>query len=43
MITSYAFQRKDKSLVPTDMVDEIESDRFIERETGERLSGSSPR
>ncbi len=37
MITSYAFQRKDKSLVPTDMVDEIESDRFIERETGETL------
>ncbi len=37
MITSYAFQRKDKSLVPTDMVDERESDHFVERGTGEVL------
>ncbi|MFA5447069.1 MAG: leucine--tRNA ligase [Sphaerochaeta sp.] len=37
MITSYAFQRKDKSLVPTDMVDEPQPDHFVERETGEEL------
>ncbi|HKL58107.1 MAG TPA: leucine--tRNA ligase [Sphaerochaeta sp.] len=37
MITSFAFQRKDKSLVPTDMVDETAPDHFIERETGESL------
>ncbi len=37
MITSYAFQRKDKSLVPTDMVDELEDGRFIERQSGEAL------
>lgn len=37
MITSFAFQRKDKSLVPTDMVDEKSPDLFIERETGEEL------
>ena len=37
MITSYAFQRTDKSLVPTDMVDEPEPDHFVERETGETL------
>ncbi len=37
MITSYAYQRKDKSLVPTDMVEEVETDVFIEKETGQRL------
>ena len=37
MITSFAFQRKDKSLVPTDMVEETTPDQFIERETGESL------
>jgi leucyl-tRNA synthetase len=37
MITSFAFQRKDKSLVPTDMVEEIAPDQFIEKETGESL------
>ena len=37
MITSYAYQRKDKSLVPTDMVQEVETDVFVEKETGESL------
>ncbi len=37
MITSFAFQRKDKSLIPTDMVEEIAPDKFIEKETGESL------
>ncbi len=37
MITSYAFQRKDKSLVPTDMVEERETDVFVEKATGEPL------
>ncbi|AEV29665.1 leucyl-tRNA synthetase [Sphaerochaeta pleomorpha str. Grapes] len=37
MITSFAFQRKDKSLVPTDMVEEKGPDLFIEKETGEEL------
>jgi len=37
MITSYAFQRKDKSLVPTDMVEEQSPDVFIEKATGETL------
>ena len=37
MITSYAYQRKDKSLVATDMVQETETDVFIEKETGEQL------
>ncbi|NLA97585.1 MAG: leucine--tRNA ligase, partial [Spirochaetales bacterium] len=37
MITSYAFQRKDKSLVPTDMVEEKETDVFVEKATGEVL------
>ncbi len=37
MITSFAFQRKDKSLVPTDMVEETAPDKFIEKETGESL------
>ncbi|MDY0289616.1 MAG: leucine--tRNA ligase [Sphaerochaeta sp.] len=37
MITSFAFQRKDKSLVATDMVEETAPDHFIEKETGESL------
>ncbi len=37
MITSYAYQRKDKSLVPTDMVEETSTDVFIEKATGEQL------
>ncbi len=37
MITSYAFQRTDKSLVPTDLVDEKEDGTFVERETGDTL------
>jgi leucyl-tRNA synthetase len=37
MITSFAFQRKDKSLVPTDMVEETGPDVFVEKETGEEL------
>ncbi len=37
MITSFAFQRKDKSLVSTDMVEETAPDQFIEKETGESL------
>lgn len=37
MITSFAYQRKDKSLVPTDMVEETSADVFIEKATGEQL------
>ncbi len=37
MITSYAFQRKDKRLVPTDEVEEISPEQWIEKVTGERL------
>jgi leucyl-tRNA synthetase len=37
MITSYAYQRKDKSLVSVDMVEETDTDVFIEKQTGERL------
>ncbi|MBN2653071.1 MAG: leucine--tRNA ligase [Spirochaetales bacterium] len=37
MITSFAFQRKNKSLVPVDMVKEIEGNKFVEIETGEEL------
>ncbi|MBL9030461.1 MAG: leucine--tRNA ligase [Phycisphaerae bacterium] len=35
MITSYAYQRSDKSLVPADAVDEPSPGRFVERATGE--------
>jgi leucyl-tRNA synthetase len=38
LITSYSFQRKDKTLVPTDQVDEPQEGVFIERATGEKLS-----
>ncbi len=37
MITSFAYQRKDKSLVPTDMVEEKDG-RYIETETGEEVT-----
>ncbi|MFA5698909.1 MAG: leucine--tRNA ligase [Sphaerochaeta sp.] len=37
MITSYAFQRKDKSLVPTDEVEEVSPEHWIETATGEPL------
>ncbi|MDA3955348.1 leucine--tRNA ligase [Oceanispirochaeta sp.] len=37
MITSFAYQRKDKSLVATDLVDEKDG-KFIEISTGEELS-----
>jgi len=37
MITSFAYQRNDKSLVATDMVEETEPDHFIEKATGESL------
>ena len=37
MITSFAFQRKNKTLVPTDAVEETAPDVFIEKETGEKL------
>ncbi|NCB00819.1 MAG: leucine--tRNA ligase [Spirochaetia bacterium] len=33
MITSFAFQRADKTLVPTDMVEEISTDSFVEKAT----------
>jgi leucyl-tRNA synthetase len=38
MITSFAYQRKDKTLVPTDQVEKTPEGRFIERETGEEVS-----
>jgi leucyl-tRNA synthetase len=37
MITSFAYQRKDKFLVSIDMVEEIEPEVFIEKATGARL------
>jgi leucyl-tRNA synthetase len=37
MITSYAYQRSDKSLVPTDEVEKTSSDTFIEKSTGKEL------
>ena len=37
MITSFAYQRKDKSLVPTDMVEEKDG-KYIETETGEEVT-----
>ena len=38
MITSYAYQRADKRLVPVDGVDEPREGEFVERSTGERLT-----
>ncbi len=37
MITSFAYQRKDKTLVPTDQVEEVSPDVFVEKTTGEPL------
>jgi len=37
MITSYAYQRADKTLVPTDQVEVLADDRFVERATGKPL------
>ncbi|MDZ4831961.1 MAG: leucine--tRNA ligase [Phycisphaerae bacterium] len=38
MITSFAYQRRDKSLVATDLVDESTDGKFIERATGEPVA-----
>lgn len=38
LITSYAFQRKDKTLVALDQVDEVSEGSYVERATGEKLS-----
>jgi leucyl-tRNA synthetase len=38
MITSFAYQRGDKSLVAADHVDEISEGTFIERSTGQRVT-----
>ncbi len=37
MITSFAYQRKDKTLVATDEVEELAPEIFTEKATGERL------
>jgi leucyl-tRNA synthetase len=38
LITSFAFQRADKTLVPTDQVDEVSEGKFIERATGKPVA-----
>ncbi len=38
MITSYAYQRADKRLVPTDEVEEVSEGKFVEKATGEVLT-----
>ena len=38
MITSFAYQRPDKTLVPTDEVEEPETDSFVEKGTGTPLT-----
>jgi leucyl-tRNA synthetase len=38
MITSYAFQRADKSLVPTDQVTEVKEGEFTETATGAKVT-----
>ena len=38
MITSYAFQRADKSLVPTDQVTEVSEVEFVETATGQKVT-----
>ena len=38
MITSFAYQKKNKSLVPVDKVSEISPGKFIETETGEEVT-----
>lgn len=37
MITSFAYQRKDKTLVPVDEVEESSPDTYVEKATGETL------
>ncbi|MBI9101983.1 MAG: leucine--tRNA ligase [Spirochaetales bacterium] len=37
MITSFAYQRKDKSLVPTDEIEERETGKYFEISTGEEV------
>lgn len=37
MITSFAFQRKNKTLVPTDEVEQREDGKYYEKKTGEEL------
>ena len=38
MITSFAYQKKNKSLVPVDKVSEVAPGKFIETETGEEVT-----
>jgi leucyl-tRNA synthetase len=38
MITSFAYQRADKTLVPNDMVDEVSEGKFVERAAGAAVS-----
>ncbi len=38
LITSFAYQRKNKSLVPTDMVEETSAGVYVEKSTGEELT-----
>jgi leucyl-tRNA synthetase len=38
LITSFAYQREDKSLVPVDMVDEIGDGKYVERDGGARVT-----
>ena len=38
MITSYAFQRADRSLVPTDQVTEVTEGEFVETATGQKVA-----
>jgi leucyl-tRNA synthetase len=38
VITSFAYQRADKTLVPNDQVENTGEDRFVEKATGERVT-----
>ncbi|HYC99971.1 MAG TPA: leucine--tRNA ligase [Phycisphaerales bacterium] len=38
LITSYAFQRADKAIIPTDEVKEVEEGRYVEAKTGSPVS-----
>lgn len=38
MITSFAYQKKNKSLVPVDKVSEVSPGKFVETETGEEVT-----
>ena len=38
MIVSFAYQRKDKTLVPTDLIEKHHDGRFFEKETGEEVT-----